>query len=374
MGIEIKKVETKKDLKKFINFPHELYKGDPNYVPMLQMAAKELFSKKKNPFFEHSEVENFLAYKDGKLAGRISAIRNNNYNNYHNSNVGFWGFFDVINDYEVAKVLFDTVKQWHKKHGFEAMIGPVNFSTNDTAGLLIEGFDMPPVVEMTYNKPYYKDLIEKYGFKKDMDLFAYMIYSKNVSEKSVKLADLIQKRLEKKGITIRQINMKDFKNEVAKIKEVYNKAWEKNWGFVPATDKEFEFLAEGLKMIVNPQYALVAEHNGKFVGFALTIPNINEITINFKKGKLFPFNIFKLLMKKNKTKYVRIITLGVIEGYRKMGIEAVFFARIIQSAKKNNIIGGEASWILENNEMMNMAAEKLHGEKYKTYRIYRKDI
>lgn len=374
MGMEIKKVETKKDLKKFINFPHELYKGDPNYVPMLQMAAKELFSKKKNPFFEHSEVENFLAYKDGKLAGRISAIRNNNYNNYHNSNVGFWGFFDVINDYEVAKALFDTVKQWHKKHGFEAMIGPVNFSTNDTAGLLIEGFDMPPVVEMTYNKPYYKDLIEKYGFKKDMDLFAYMIYSKNVSEKSVKLADLIQKRLEKKGITIRQINMKDFKNEVAKIKEVYNKAWEKNWGFVPATDKEFEFLAEGLKMIVNPQYALVAEHNGKFVGFALTIPNINEITINFKKGKLFPFNIFKLLMKKNKTKYVRIITLGVIEGYRKMGIEAVFFARIIQSAKKNNIIGGEASWILENNEMMNMAAEKLHGEKYKTYRIYRKDI
>ena len=374
MSIEIKKVENKKDLKKFINFPHDLYKDDPNYVPMLDMAAKELFSEKKNPFFEHSSVENYMAYKDGKLAGRISAIRNNNYNKYHNSNVGFWGFFDVINDYEVAKALFDTVKKWNRDHGFEAMIGPVNFSTNDTAGLLIEGFDMPPITEMTYNKPYYQDLIEKYGFKKDMDLFAYMIYAKNVSEKSVKLADLIQKRLEKKGITIRQINMKDFKNEVAKIKEVYNKAWEKNWGFVPATDKEFEFLAEGLKMIVNPQYALVAEHEGKFVGFALTIPNINEITIKFKRGKLFPFNIFKLLMKKNKTKYVRIITLGVIEGYRKMGIEAVFFARIIQSAKKNNIIGGEASWILENNEMMNMAAEKLHGEKYKTYRIYRKDI
>ncbi len=374
MSIEIKKVENKKDLKKFINFPHDLYKDDPNYVPMLDMAAKELFSEKKNPFFEHSSVQNYLAYKDGKLAGRISAIRNNNYNKYHNSNVGFWGFFDVINDYEVAKALFDTAKKWNQDHGFEAMIGPVNFSTNDTAGLLIEGYDMPPITEMTYNKPYYQDLIEKYGFKKDMDLFAYMIYAENVSEKSVKLADLIQKRLEKKGITIRQINMKDFKNEVAKIKEVYNKAWEKNWGFVPATDKEFEFLAEGLKMIVNPQYALVAEHEGKFVGFALTIPNINEITINFKRGKLFPFNIFKLLMKKNKTKYVRIITLGVIEGYRKLGIEAVFFARIIESAKKNNIIGGEASWILENNEMMNMAAEKLHGEKYKTYRIYRKDI
>ncbi|HHH53251.1 MAG TPA: hypothetical protein ENK91_06300 [Bacteroidetes bacterium] len=374
MGIKIKKVENKKDLKTFINFPHDLYKGDPNYVPMLQMAANELFSKKKNPFFEHSEVENFLAYKDGKLAGRISAIRNNNYNEYHNSNVGFWGFFDVINDFDVAKQLFDTVKQWHTTHGFEAMIGPVNFSTNDTAGLLIEGYDKPPIVEMTYNKPYYKDLIEKYGFVKDMDLFAYMINAEDVSEKSVRLAGLIKQRLEKKGITIRQINMKDFKNEVERIRDVYNKAWEKNWGFVPATKKEFEFLAEGLKMIVNPQYALVAEHEGKFVGFALTIPNINEITINFKKGKLFPFNILKLLTKKNKTKYVRIITLGVIEGYRKKGIEAVFFAEIIKSAKKNNIIGGEASWILENNEMMNMAADNLNGKKYKTYRIYRKNI
>ncbi len=374
MSIEIKKVESKKGLKTFINFPHNLYKGDSNYVPMLQMAAKELLSEKKNPFFEHSSVQNYLAYKDGELAGRISAIRNNNYNAYHNSNVGFWGFFDVVNDYEVAKALFDTVKKWHQNHGFEAMIGPVNFSTNDTAGLLIEGYDRPPVVEMTYNKPYYKDLIERYGFEKDMDLYAYMIYTKNVSEKSVKLADVIQKRLEKKGIIIRQINMKDFKNEVAKIKGVYNKAWEKNWGFVPATDKEFEFLAEGLKLIVNPQYALIAEHEGNFVGFALTIPNINEITINFKKGQLFPFNILKLLTKKNKTKYVRIITLGVIEGYRKLGIEAVFFAKIIKAGKKNNIIGGEASWILENNEMMNMAAEKLNGEKYKTYRIYKKAL
>ena len=374
MGIEIKKVETKKDLKNFINFPHDLYRDDPNYVPMLQMAAKEILSEKKNPFFEHSQVQNYLAYKDGKLAGRISAIRNNNYNKYHDSNVGFWGFYDIIDDYEVSKALFDTVEQWHKQHGFDAMIGPVNFSTNDTAGLLIEGYDMPPVVEMTYNKKYYRDHIEKYGFEKDMDLFAYMIKAGKVSDKSVKLANALQQRLKNKGINIRKINMKDFKNEVAKIREVYNKAWEKNWGFVPATDKEFEFLAEGLKLIVIPDYALVAEHNGKFVGFALTIPNINEITIKFKNGKLFPFNIFKLLLNKKKTKLVRIITLGVIEDYRKMGIEAVFYSNIIQAARENKITGGEASWILENNEMMNMAAEKLNGEKYKTYRIFTKAI
>ncbi len=374
MSIQVKKVENKKDLKKFIDFPHSLYQGDPNYVPMLQMAAKEILSEKKNPFFEHSQVDNFLAYKDEQVVGRISAIRNNNYNDYHGSNVGFWGFYDVVDDYEVSKALFDVVAQWHSKHQFDAMIGPTNFSTNDTAGLLIEGFDRPPIVEMTYNKPYYQTHIEKYGFEKDMDLFAYMIYTKDVSDKSVRLAKMIQDRLAKKGINIRKINMKDFKNEVAKIKEVYNKAWEKNWGFVPATDKEFEFLAEGLKMIVIPDYVLIAEHEGKFIGFALTIPNINEITKSFKKGKLFPFNIIKLLMNKKKTDYVRIITLGVIDDYRKLGIEAVFYANIIQSARKNKIIGGEASWILENNEMMVKAAENLKGVKYKTYRVYTKSL
>lgn len=374
MSIEIKKVETKKDLQNFIDFPHNLYNGDKNYVPMLQMAAKEILSEKKNPFFEHSQVQNYLAYKNGKVVGRISAIRNNNYNKYHNSNVGFWGFYDVIDDYEVSKALFDTVSEWNKQHKFDSVIGPTNFSTNDTAGLLVDGFDRPPIVEMTYNKSYYQTHIEKYGFTKDMDLFAYMIYTKDVSDRSVKLANLIGQRLEKKGITIRTVNMKDFKNEVNKIKEVYNKAWENNWGFIPATDKEFDFLAEGLKMIVIPEYVLVAEYEGKFIGFALTIPDINEITRTFKKGKLFPFNIVKLLMNKKKTKYVRIITLGVVEGFRKLGIEAVFYAKIIESARKNKILGGEASWILENNEMMNTAAEKLNGVKYKTYRIYTKDI
>jgi len=374
MSIEIKKVESKKELSDFINFPHDLYKGDKNYVPMLQMAAKEILSEKKNPFFLHSQVQNYLAYKDNVVVGRISAIRNNNYNEYHKSNVGFWGFYDVIDDYEVSKALFDTVTDWNKQHKFDSIIGPTNFSTNDTAGVLIEGFDSAPIVEMTYNKPYYLTHIEKYGFTKDMDLFAYMIYTKDVSDRSVKLANLIGQRLEKKGITIRTVNMKDFKNEVSKIKEVYNKAWENNWGFVPATDKEFDFLAEGLKMIVIPEYVLVAEFEGKFIGFALTIPDINEITKTFNRGKLFPFNIIKLLTKKKKTEYVRIITLGVVEEFRKLGIEAVFYAKIIESARKNKIKGGEASWILENNEMMNTAAEKLNGVKYKTYRIFKKDL
>jgi GNAT superfamily N-acetyltransferase len=338
------------------------------------MSAEELLSKKKNPFFLHSEADNFLAIKEGKVVGRISAIKNDNYNKFHGSNIGFWGFYDVFDDYEVSRALLDKVIQWNKSQNFTSVIGPVNYSTNDTAGLLIEGFDSPPLMDMTYNKKYYQAHLEKYGFVKEMDLYAYMIYTAKVSDKSIKLAKLITERLKKKGITIRKINMKDFTNEVLKIKDVYNKAWEKNWGFVPATEEEFMVLAKNFKMIANPDIVLIAEHEGKFIGFSLAVPNINEITINFKKGKLFPFNIFKLLLNKHKTKYARIVTLGVIDGYRNLGIEAAFYSHFIEFARKKGLVGGEASWILENNEKMRLAAQNLNGEIYKTYRLYSKSL
>jgi GNAT superfamily N-acetyltransferase len=368
--IVIKKIETGAELNQFINFPHELYKEDPIYVPMLQMAARELLSKKKNPFFLHSEADNFIAYKNGKVVGRISAVRNNNYNKFHGSNVGFWGFYDVIDDFDVSKALFDTVVEWNKKHGFESIIGPVNYTTNDSAAVLVDGFNLPPMIEMTYNKPYYAEHIEKYGFKNEMDLNAFMITRTKVSERTLRLSDLISQRLNKRGITIRCINMKDFTNEVKKIKDVYNKAWEKNWGFVPATDEEFDVLAKNFKTIINPAMVLIAEHEGKFVGFSMAAPNVHEITINFKNGKLFPFNVFKLLMKKNKTRYFRIITLGVIEKYRRSGIAEAFYSYYINFAEEKNYIGAEASWILANNAEMNNGIERLNGEKYKTYRIY----
>lgn len=368
--IVVKRIETEKELNQFINFPHDLYREDPNYVPMLQMAARDMLSKKKNPFFLHSEADNFIAYKNGKVAGRISAIRNNNYNIFHASNVGFWGFYDVIDDFDVSKALFDTVIEWNKKHGFESVIGPVNYTTNDTAAVLVEGFNLPPMIEMTYNKPYYPEHIEKYGFVKEMDLYAYILTGDKVSDRTLKISEFISEKLKKRGITIRCINMKDFNNEVKKIKDVYNKAWEKNWGFVPATDEEFDVLAKNFKTVIDPGMVLIAEHEGKFVGFAMGAPNINEITIKFKNGKLFPFNVFKLLMKKNKTRYFRILTLGIIENYRRMGIAEAFYTYYIKFGQEKNYIGAEASWLLENNPDIINGIEKLNGERYKTYRLY----
>ncbi|MFT4534217.1 MAG: GNAT superfamily N-acetyltransferase [Saprospiraceae bacterium] len=375
MTTTISKVTNKKDKKDFINFPHDLYSGDKNYVPELYLNISEVLSEKKNPFFKHSRAELFLAKDNlGKTVGRIAAIQDNNYNEHHDSNIGFFGFFDVINDYTVAKQLLDTANDWVKANGAVQILGPTNFTTNDTAGVLVDGFDSPPTVMMTYNKPYYSELLERYGYAKEMDLFAYLIPTDEVNEKSLRLATMLQERLKRKGITIRTSTKGSKKSDIQKIKPVYLAAWEKNWGFVPPTDAEFDHLAEGLNLLLDLRYVYLAEHEGKLIGFGVALPDINEITKDFNKGKLLPFNIIKLLTRKSKVSLIRIILLGVLEDYRKLGIEAIFFANYIKAAKENNLRAGEASWILESNTMMVQAAEKLNGKRYKTYRIFSKSI
>ncbi|MBK7789743.1 MAG: hypothetical protein IPJ54_14455 [Saprospiraceae bacterium] len=374
MSVKIRKVETKADTKAFIDFPHDLYKNDPNYVPELYLAVSEHLNEKKNPFFKHSTVELYLAERQGKVVGRIAGVINNNYNSFHDCNVGFFGFFDCIDDQEVAFALLGQAESYVKSNGKSSILGPTNFNTNDTAGLLVDGFDSPPVVQMTYNAPYYKTHVEAFGFKKDMDLFAFWIPTKGVNEKSLQLTERLKERLANKGITFRNLKMKNFKKEVENVRDIYRSAWEKNWGFVPPTNEEFDFLAEGLKLVLDERYAYIAEEKGKMVAFAVGLPNINEIAIKMKRGRLLPFGIFKLLFGKKKVKSVRVVLLGVKEEYRKIGIEAVFYASFIRTAQENGLLGGEASWILESNQMMVQGAENLNGKKYKTYRIYTKNI
>lgn len=373
--IIIEPVTSKKQLATFIDFPHQLYVDDPNYVPELHIAQRDILTPGKHPFHEHSSLQCFMAIdENNKVKGRIAAILNNNHNAFNHANDGFFGFFDCVNDEGIAKALFEAAYKWLKAKGTTAIIGPVNPSTNEPAGLLIDGFNEPPVAMMTYNKPYYIDLIEKNGFLKKVDLYAYDIRTVSVSDRALKLQDALMKRLEQKHITIRPINVKDFKNEVRKIREIYNSAWDKNLGFVPMTEKEFNYLAKDLKNILNPDFCLVAEHEGKMVGFALAIPDINQILIKIKRGRLLPFGIFKLLFGLKKINYYRVITLGVIEEYRRMGIEACFYAKIIKKGIDTKAKGAEASWILENNEMMNKALQNINGKVYKTYRIYEKAL
>ena len=374
METSIIEVKTGRDKKRFIDFPHDLYKGDQNYVPEIYIGQQELLSEKKNPFFRHSKAQLYLAYQGNTIVGRIAAIRNNEYNRFANTNVGYFGFFDLIEDYGVAKTLLDTATSWVKNEKLGTVMGPANFSTNDTAGLLVDGFDSPPVVMMTYNKPYYVTFLERYGFTPQMDMLAYYGTTKDVNMKSVRLANMLAERLSRKGIRVRNVVMKNFKQEVATIREIYKGAWDKNWGFVPPTDGEFNHTAEGLKMVIDPDFALIAEHNGKAVAFALAIPDINVIAKNIKKGRLLPTGIFKLLFQKKKIKRLRIILLGVLEGYRKIGIEGIFYARIIQMGKEKGFTEAEASWILDNNEMMKKGVEGTGMVPYKRYRMYEKKL
>ncbi len=367
--VEIKPIDikSKKQLKEFILFEWEIYKGNTSWVPPLILDRLTQFNPQKNPFFHHSEIQPFIAYMNNKPAGRIVAILNNNHNKAHNEKTGFFGFFECVNNYEAAKSLFDKAVEWLKEKGMKTLRGPANFSSNDTWGLLIDAFDLPPMILMTYNPPYYKNLMEQYGFKKVKDVYAYKLTAEaQIPDRVKRVIKYVETR---KEIAIRNINIKNFKEEIEKVKMIYNGAWEKNWGFIPMTDDEFEHLAKDLKAVIDPRLTLIAEVNGEPAGFSLCVPDINEALIKIN-GKLFPFGLLKLLYHAKKIKTVRFIILGVLDKFRKKGIEGVFYARTMEAGRSMGIEWGELSWILENNILMRRGIEFMGGEIYKTYRLY----
>lgn len=374
MAIKIIKVSSKKQLKAFIDFKHDLFEGDPNYVPELFIAQRDMLTKGKHPSHAHIDFELFLAYKGNKICGRIAGIYNKNHNQFTQREDGFFGFFDSINDYEVVEELFKAALGFLNSKKINTLVGPVDFSTNDPAGLLVEGFDSPPQIMMTYAKSYYKDLLEQFGFKKQTDLLAYWVSVDAIPERVIKLASNIEERLKRRGVTIRTVNMKNFKQEVVAIREIYNQAWGKNFGFVPMTNDEFDYLAKDMKLILDKDFLLVAEKNGQPIGFTLTVPNLNEVMIDVKRGRLLPTGIFKLLFNKSKIKSLRVITLGVLEEYRMLGIEVCFYVKLLEKAREKGYIGGEASWILEHNEMMNRGLKNINSKEYKKYRLYEKKV
>lgn len=366
-NLVVRPLESKKDTVKFIRFLWKIYKNDPNWVPPLMMDRKKLMDRVRNPFYSHSDAEFFLAERDGEVVGRIAAIINHNHNKEHHENIGFYGFFESVNDQAVASALFDTAKNWLKQRGVTAMRGPVNPSVNDEIGLLIEGFDSPPVVMMTYNPQYYLTLHDSYGLKKVKDLYAYELNQDQVySEKFVRVADMVKKR---NSLTFRSMNLKDFKNEVNRIKKIYNGAWAYNWGAVPMTDEEFDALAVDLKPVVEPELVIMAEKNGELIGFALSIPDIN-IALKYNKSGMLLTGLYYLFTKKKKINRARIIVLGVLPEYKQTGAASVLFYETAVRARKLGYYYGEASWILEDNVMMNRAAETMNSRLYKKYRLY----
>jgi GNAT superfamily N-acetyltransferase len=376
MSFTIRQISSKADKLKFIRFLWDIYGNDPNWVPPVEMDRIKLINEEKNPFYKHADVAWFLAEDQGKIVGRIAAIINHNHNSFHNDKTGFFGFFESIDNSEVASKLFEAAEGFLRNKGMTEIAGPVNPSTNDEAGLLIEGYGRPPVLLMTYNPGYYANLIEQNSYEKSKDLYAWLLLTDTSrSDKLIRVTEAMRKRA---GITIRTFNKRDFTNEVKKIKNLYNSAWEKNWGFVPMTDEEFDFLAADLKQIYDPDFIFFAEKNGEPIGFALSLPDVNQAFAagpRIPRGMMnLPIALWNLITKKKAINTVRILVLGVTKEHRGRGIDAMFYRRTIEMAEAKGFKFGEASWILEDNDMMNRACEMMHGKKYKTYRIYKKAL
>ncbi len=375
---EIRPVKTKSDWNAFIDLPWAIYKGDPHWVPPLRIAVRDMLDVKKNPFFKHSRMHPILGFKNGKCIGRVVGVVDDNHNRFHSEKTAFFGFFEATDDQAMVDLMLQEVSRWAREQGMNQISGPMNPSTNHECGLLVYGFNDSPTVMCTYNPQYYERLLEKWGFVKSKDLYAYEIRAeRQMSDRLLRHAERIQK---KSSVVFRPMDIKHFDREIALVQEIYNDAWEKNWGFVPMEPEEFQHLAKDMKLILDPALCLIAEINGEAVGFALSLPDVNQVFKGVKSGKLLPTGLFKILwntkgLGRRKTiSRCRILTLGIKKKYRDYGLGPLFYTETRRRAGERGYFVGEASWILEDNKAMNKALEHMCGERTKTYRIYQKAL
>ncbi len=369
--MRIYEVETKKDFKRFIRLPEQLYREDENWVPKLDLEIKHLLSE-KNPFYRHATKNLFIAEKNGHPVGRIAAIVDNNFIDFHEEKTGFFGFFESIRDNETASLLLKKCEEILRKKGMQKIIGPMNPSSNDEIGFLIEGYDSPARIMMPYNPPYYHKLMEKSGYEKQKDLLAFNM---EVSEKPRRRLERFVWKIMNRypQLSCRAINKKDFSREVNLVRDIYNSAWEKNWGFVPWTDEELTDLAKNLKPLVLDELMQIGFFEDDPAGFLLALPDYNEV---FSKTgrKLFPLGWLKFLMHRKKIKNLRLMAMGVKRQYQNKGVGALMYYNSLLAAIEKGYRECEFSWILEDNQDTVKIARMMGGKIYKKYRVYGKDL
>jgi hypothetical protein len=366
---EVIEVTSKRDLNDFISFPLTLYSHDPLYVPPLIREMQKHFSQ-KNPLFHHAQVRYFVAKKNGVIWGRVVSLINKRHIEFHQENTGFFGFFESVDDLETASALLDRVSVVLKKEGMDTMQGPMSFSTNEECGFLIDGFHSQPLLMTPYNPPYYIDLMEGYGLQKAKDLYAYILdIPDELPQKIHRVADIVAKT----GVTVRPVDKKHFDHDMFIFKDVYNSAWEKNWGFIPMTDEELLYLSNNLKPVVVPELTLIAEKNGDPVGFMGMLPDFN-VVLKHMKGKTNPLSIIKAFYYAKKIKDLRMLLLGIKNEYRNKGIDALLFREGFKGVKQGGYKRVEFSWILEDNIPVQRLIGMIGGRLYKKYRIYEKRL
>lgn len=365
-------VTSKQERTEFINFPYSHYAGDEHWIAPLKMEQKKLLDEDKNPFFENGNVELFLAEQNGEICGRIAAIQDFRYNKHHKNTTGFFGFFECIDDQAVANLLFKAAGDWLRQQGHTDVLGPSNPSMMDEIGILVDGFEHDPSIMMPYHKPYYNKLIQNAGLQKKMDLFAFRVTQATVNlERMYRAEEIVRRRLP--TLKLREVDPKRLKDEVQIVRHIYNKAWSKNWGFIPLTEKELENLAKDLKLILDPTVAHIAEIKGEPVAFSIALPDLNQ-ALKKMDGTLFPTGIFKLLWHKRKISQIRTALMGVLPEYQGKGIDAILHKQAIQDGTSAGYRSSELSWVLESNTSMIQVAKKIGAQVEKTYRMYSLDL
>lgn len=365
--IDVHPVRNRSDLKTFVKFPWKIYRDDPEWVPPLIMDRMEFLNRKKNPFFQHSDAELFLVRQHGDVVGRIAAARYERHLEAYNDDTGFFGFFECVNDQEVADALFDGAADWLKSRGLRRMRGPMNFTINDECGLLVDGFDTPHVVMLTHNPSCYPQLVEGHGFQKAQDLYAYRIERpETVPHRLERAMKLIEER---HGITVRGVDMSNFDEDVERVHTIHSQAWSENWGAVPLTKAEFKRIAKELKFVLDPDLIFIVEAEGDPVGISVTIPNINE-ALRHANGRLLPFGLLKILWYRRKIQSVRVLIMGVLREHRVRGLDAAMYYRTLTAALEKGYQWGDMSWVLESNVPMRRVLERVGARIYRKYRIY----
>jgi len=369
--IEITPVRSRGELGRFIKMAWPLYEGNKHWVPPLISDLKELLTPGKHPFWDNAERELFLATRDGKTVGRIAAIVSRRHNEAYNDRTGFFGFYESVDSQEVAHALYGAAADWLRSRGMKSMRGPLNPNINEEIGFVVKGFDDDPFVMMPYTLPYYPRLTEAEGFKKAKDVHSYWAEtSAGMPPKVERIVEMVKKRYD---VTVRPVDMKNLTAEARLIKEVHDEAWRKNWGAVPLTNAEFEHVVHKLKPIAIPELVPIVELEGKAVAMAVAAPDVNQI-LRYANGRLFPFGFIKVLVNQRKVNRFRILLLGVQSAYRRCGFDALLYHEIYKAARKHGFVGGEFSWILEDNVKMIRIIEGWGGRLTKTYRLYEKPL
>jgi GNAT superfamily N-acetyltransferase len=376
-SVTIRPVRNRRQLKRFVKVPFALHRHHAQWVAPLIFERMQFLDRSRNPFFEHAEAEYFLAERDGEPVGRITAQVDEGWDSSQGGSDAMFGFFETANDPQVASALLHTAADWAGDKGRERILGPMDFTTNDEIGVLIEGFDRRPMILENWHPPYYMELIEGSGFAKAMDLLMWELQFGDLKE-GVRFDPSIhaaaEKALHDEGVRIRKISMRNLTEEMWAFSEVYNEAWGSNWGFVPATDAEIEFHAKLLKQVIDPDWAYIAEKDGEAIGAALTLPDVNQALAKLN-GRLLPFGWARFLLAKRRIDQLRVFALGVKHAYRHSGVAAGLYLKHLETAARPGTIeGGEMGWILETNEAMNRAMEGMGGRVVKKYRVYERAL